>query len=126
MRVVVVGLGTIGSAVKKLLEERGHDVVSVGRTSGDFQADISDPASLKKMFARIGQFDAVANAAGDVFPGPFEQVTDEQWAKSVAGKGMGQINLVRAPAHCGQGLFHAHLWRHDRGVHAGRHDWNHH
>jgi NAD(P)-dependent dehydrogenase (short-subunit alcohol dehydrogenase family) len=96
MRVVVVGLGTIGSAVKKLLEERGHNVVSVGLKSGDFQADISDPASLKKLFARIGQFDAVANAAGDVFPGPFDQVTDDQWAKSVAGKGMGQINLVRA------------------------------
>jgi NAD(P)-dependent dehydrogenase (short-subunit alcohol dehydrogenase family) len=96
MRVVVVGPGTIGSAVKKLLEERGHNVVSVGRKSGDFQADISDSASLKKLLARIGQFDAVANAAGDVFPGPFEQATDDQWAKSVAGKGMGQINLVRA------------------------------
>jgi NAD(P)-dependent dehydrogenase (short-subunit alcohol dehydrogenase family) len=46
--------------------------------------------------SKIGRSDAVANAAGDVFPGPFEQVTDEQWAKSIAGKGMGQINLVRA------------------------------
>ena len=96
MKVVVVGLGTIGSAVKKLLQEHGHNVVSVGRKSGDFQADISDPASLKKLFSSVGQFDAVANAAGDVFPGPFEQVADEQWAKSVAEKGMGQINLVRA------------------------------
>lgn len=96
MKVVVVGLGTIGSAVKKLLQERGHNVVSVGRKSGDFQADISDPPSLKKLFSSVGQFDAVANAAGDVFPGPFEQVADEQWAKSVAEKGMGQINLVRA------------------------------
>jgi NAD(P)-dependent dehydrogenase (short-subunit alcohol dehydrogenase family) len=96
VKVVVVGLGTIGSAVKKLLEDRGYNVVSVGRKSGDFQADISDPASPKKLFADIGPFDAVANAAGDVFPGPFEEATDEQWAKSVAGKGMGQINLVRA------------------------------
>ena len=53
-------------------------------------------ASLKKLFANIGGFEAVANAAGDVFPGPFEELTDEQWAKSIAGKGMGQINLVRA------------------------------
>jgi NAD(P)-dependent dehydrogenase (short-subunit alcohol dehydrogenase family) len=96
MRVVVVGTGTVGSAVKKLLAERGHSVISVGRKSGDYQADTSDPASLKKLFAGIGPFDAVANAAGDVFPGPFEQVTDEQWAKSIAGKGMGQINIVRA------------------------------
>jgi NAD(P)-dependent dehydrogenase (short-subunit alcohol dehydrogenase family) len=96
VRVVVVGLGTIGSAVKKLLEERGHSVVSVGRKSGDFQADISDAASLGKLFVEIGQFDAVANAAGDVFFGPFEQASDDQWAWSIAAKGMGQINLVRA------------------------------
>jgi NAD(P)-dependent dehydrogenase (short-subunit alcohol dehydrogenase family) len=51
--------------------------------------------SLKKFFASIGPFDAVANAAGDVFPGPFKDLTDEQWAKSIAGKGMGQINVVR-------------------------------
>ena len=38
----------------------------------------------------------MANAAGDVFPGPYEQTTDEQWAKSINSKGMGQINLVRA------------------------------
>ena len=53
-------------------------------------------ASLKKLFANIGPFDAVANAAGDVFPGPLEELTDEQWAKSIAGKGMGQINVVLA------------------------------
>src|SRR5438045_3188925 len=96
MKVIVFGTGTIGSAVGKLLKEHGHEVVSVGRKSGDYQADISNMESLKWLFANIGPFDAVANAAGDVFPGPFEDVTDEQWAKSIAGKGMGQINLVRA------------------------------
>ena len=55
MRVVVVGLGTIGSAVKNLLEQRGHSVVSVGRKSGDHQADTSDPASLKKLFGRLSR-----------------------------------------------------------------------
>ena len=96
MRVVVIGSGTIGSAVGKMLKEHGHEVASVGRKSGAHQADISDMASLKTLFANIGPFDAVANAAGDVFPGPFEELTDEQWAKSIAGKGMGQINLVSA------------------------------
>jgi NAD(P)-dependent dehydrogenase (short-subunit alcohol dehydrogenase family) len=96
MRAVVVGTGTVGSAVKKVLEEHGHQVVTVGRKSRDFQADTTNPASLRALFARIGPFGAVANAAGEVFPGPFEQLTDEQWAKSIAGKGMGQINLVRA------------------------------
>lgn len=96
MKAIVVGTGTIGSAVRKTLEQYGHEVVSVGRKSGDLQADIGDPASLKALFSTIGPFDAVANAAGDVFPGPFEQTTDQQWADSIRSKGMGQINLVRA------------------------------
>jgi NAD(P)-dependent dehydrogenase (short-subunit alcohol dehydrogenase family) len=96
MKVIVVGTGTIGTAVGKTLREHGHEVVSLGRKSGDYQADISNMQSLKKFFASIGPFDAVANAAGDVFPGAFEDLTDEQWAKSIAGKGMGQINVVRA------------------------------
>src|SRR6202051_1203949 len=53
-------------------------------------------ASLTALFSRLGPFDAVANAAGDVFPSPLEETTDDQWAKSIASKGMGQINLVRA------------------------------
>ena len=95
MKAIVIGSGTIGSAVKKALEEKGHEVVSVGRKSGDFQADISDPESLKALFSRVGSFDAVANAAGDVFFGALEQATDDQWANSIKSKGMGQINLVR-------------------------------
>lgn len=47
MKAIVIGSGTIGSAVRKALEEKGHEVVSVGRKSGDYQADISDPESLK-------------------------------------------------------------------------------
>ncbi|MBK3563893.1 short chain dehydrogenase [Streptomyces sp. MBT62] len=99
MKVIVVGTGTIGTAVRATLAEHGHEVLSVGRTSGDLRADITDMASLRALFAEAagaGGFDAVAGAAGDVFPAPLEQATDQQWADSVAAKGMGQINLVRA------------------------------
>src|ERR1700681_1986871 len=94
MKAIVIGSGTIGSAVRKALEEKGHEVVSVGRKSGDYQADISHPESLKALFSRIGSFDAVADAAGDVSFGALEESTDEQWANSIKFKGMGQINLV--------------------------------
>src|SRR6202167_4355059 len=96
MKAIVIGSGTIGFAVRKALEEKGHEVVSVGRKSGDHQADICDPVSLKALFSRIGAFDAVANAAGDVSFGALEQTTDEQSASSIQSKGMGQINVVRA------------------------------
>jgi NAD(P)-dependent dehydrogenase (short-subunit alcohol dehydrogenase family) len=96
VRAIVVGTGTIGAAVKKVLQEHGHDVATVGRASGDFKADISDIESLRSLFATIGSFDAVANAAGDVFPAPLELTTDEQWTQSLRSKGIGQINVVRA------------------------------
>ena len=81
--------------MKKTLGEKGHEVVSVGRKSGDYKADISDSNSLNALFSKVGSFEAVACAAGDVFPAPLEQTTDEQWANSIKAKGMGQINLVR-------------------------------
>jgi NAD(P)-dependent dehydrogenase (short-subunit alcohol dehydrogenase family) len=96
MRIIVVGSGVVGAAVKQLLLQHGHEVVTVGRKSGDFQADIADAESLRSLFPRVGAFDAVANAAGDVFPAPLELATDEQWAKSIGTKGMGQVHFVRA------------------------------
>jgi nucleoside-diphosphate-sugar epimerase len=95
MKAIVIGSGTIGSAVRKALAEKGHEVVFVGPKSGDYQADISDPESLKTLFSRIGSFDAVANAAGDVSFGALEESTDEQWANSIKFKGMGQIRTAR-------------------------------
>src|SRR5260370_33006452 len=73
MKAIVIGSRTTGSAVRKALEEKGHEVVCVGRKSGDYQADISDPESLKTLFSRMGSFDAVANAAGDVSFGALEE-----------------------------------------------------
>ena len=96
MKVIVIGTGTIGSAVRHSLVGHGHEVVSVGRRSGDVHADITDMSSLRELFATVGRFDAVANAAGDVFPDALPNTTDDQWTRSIAAKGMGQINVVRA------------------------------
>ena len=97
MRIILFGIGTIGAAVKATLQANGHEVRTVSRTPGpDLLADLTDAKSLRVLFEHAGAFDAVACAAGDVFPAPHDQATDEQWAKSFAAKAMGQINLVRA------------------------------
>jgi NAD(P)-dependent dehydrogenase (short-subunit alcohol dehydrogenase family) len=97
MKVVLFGAtGTIGSAVQKALEAKGHEVIGITRKSGQFQADMEDIESLKAVYTKIASFDHVACAAGDVFPAPLEQTTDEQWARSFRSKAMGQINVVRA------------------------------
>ena len=54
MRILLIGAsGTVGSAVKAELAQR-HDVISIGRNSGDFQVDISDSASIRRLFEQTG------------------------------------------------------------------------
>jgi NAD(P)-dependent dehydrogenase (short-subunit alcohol dehydrogenase family) len=96
MKVIVIGTGTVGQAVSHTLTSHGHLVVTVGRKSGDRHADITDINSLNSLFESVDGFGAVASAAGDVFPAPLELTTDEQWGASIAAKGRGQIDLVRA------------------------------
>jgi NAD(P)-dependent dehydrogenase (short-subunit alcohol dehydrogenase family) len=96
MKVVLVGAhGTIGSKVNQALKEAGHQVVPVGRKTGDFWADISNPESVRELYRKIGEFDAVANASGDVAFASLEQLTPEQWTHSLNSKLMGQIHLVQ-------------------------------
>jgi NAD(P)-dependent dehydrogenase (short-subunit alcohol dehydrogenase family) len=95
MKAIVIGTSTIGNAVTALFRDAGHEVVQVGRSTGDTHADLTDSGSLRALFAAHAPFDAVANAAGEVFPSALQDTDDDQWARSIASKGMGQINLVR-------------------------------
>jgi len=96
MKIIVIGTGIIGAAVSQAARQAGHHVVTAARSSGDEHADTTDRASLDTLFARIGPFDAVASAAGEVFPAPLADATDQQWQRSLESKGIGQINIVRA------------------------------
>ena len=73
MRILLVGAtGKLGTAVHQELVERKHDVVTVARTGGDLQYDVTDPAQVADLYRTIGQVDAVASAAGSV---PWKPVT---------------------------------------------------
>lgn len=96
MKIVLVGArGTIGSKVDELLAREGHEVVRVGKTSGDFRANIEDRASIRALYEKIGSFDAVANASGDVAFAPLEKLGPKDWERSLGSKLMGQIHLVQ-------------------------------
>ena len=99
MKIIIIGAtGTIGKHVAKALE-KDHQVVSVGSKRGDVQVNLSDPASIKKMYESIGAFDAVICAAGDGHFGPLEKMTDADFRVSVNSKLMGQVNLVLIGQH---------------------------
>jgi len=94
MRILLVGAsGTIGRAVHDNLSQR-HEVVRVGRSSGDLQVDITDSTSIRQLFDRAGTFDALVSTVGKVHFGPLEQFTEEQFDIGLRDKLMGQVKLV--------------------------------
>ena len=96
MRILLIGAsGTLGSAVGAALGERGHDLVTVGRTSGDLRADVTKPTDLARVFDEAGNLDAVVSAAGSV---PYKRITDmtpDDYLGAYHGKVASQVELVR-------------------------------
>lgn len=96
MRILIIGgHGTIGRAVAAELGKT-HEVVRVGRSSGDLRVDLTNFASVQAMFARAGALDAVVTTTGKVHFGPLTQMTPEQFKLGLQDKLMGQINVVLA------------------------------
>jgi NAD(P)-dependent dehydrogenase (short-subunit alcohol dehydrogenase family) len=94
MRIIVIGAaGDVGTAICAELGQR-HDLIRVGRTSGDIHADIAERASIRAMYARTGMVDAVVSAAGDVHFGPLTELTQDQFMRGLTHKVMGQVNVV--------------------------------
>ncbi|MFM5414277.1 short chain dehydrogenase [Aeromonas dhakensis] len=96
MKIVIVGAsGTIGSAVSDLLA-KDHQVIRVGHSQGDARVDMRDPASIRGLFAKLGQFDSLVVASGSAAFNALTEMTDEEWQLGIQSKLMGQINLTRA------------------------------
>ena len=95
MKIVLIGAnGKIGELVQKAMAGAGHEIVKVGRKSGDFQVEIENRESVRKLYQAVGSFDAVAIAAGEVAFAPLSELTAEKWEFSLGSKLMGQISLV--------------------------------
>src|SRR5882757_959768 len=96
MRIILIGAsGTLGRAVSAELSPR-HEIVAVGRTSGEFQSDMRELQSLKSVLQRIGKVDAIVCTAGSVHFGPWAEMTPEKFDIGLRDKLMGQVNTVLA------------------------------
>src|SRR3984893_12120670 len=96
VKIILIGAnGKIGELVQTAMAGAGHEIVKVGRKSGDFQVDIESRDSILQLYQVVGSFDAVAVAAGEVVFAPLSQLTAENWQFSLGSKLMGQISLVQ-------------------------------
>ena len=64
MKVIVIGAaGAVGKTAVDALASR-HEIITVGRNSGDVQADIENVDSIRAMYQLVGKVDAVVSAVG--------------------------------------------------------------
>ena len=94
MKIIIVGAtGAVGKTAVDALSAR-HEVIRVGRTSGDVQMDIEDIDSIRAMYQQVGNVDAVVSAIGQVHFGAVHEMTSEQFMKGINQKVLPQVNLV--------------------------------
>ena len=87
MKILLVGdSGTIGSAVAALLTSRGHTVIGSSRSHAERPVDLTDAASIDKLYAAVGTVDAVACAGGHVVYGPISDMSYDKYRASLATK----------------------------------------
>ncbi len=94
MKILVIGAsGHIGGVVADTLASRGHDVLRASRT-GEWTVDITEPESVRALFAATGTVDAIIVAAGKV---PFKHVTEldrDDYLAAFVSKALPQLALV--------------------------------
>jgi len=94
LKIILIGAeGDIGRAAYDELAAR-HEIIKVGRNSGDINADISDRKSIESLFREVGTIDAVITTVGTVHFGPLNELTEEQFMLGLTNKVMGQVNVV--------------------------------
>jgi len=94
MKIIVIGAsGAVGKCAVDALSPR-HEVITVGRSSGDIHADIEDVDSIRAMYRETGRVDAVVSAVGHGHFGAVDEMTSEQFMKGFNHKVLPQVNLV--------------------------------
>ncbi len=94
MKIIIVGAnGAVGKTAVDALSSR-HEIIAVGKSSGDIQVDIEDVDSIRAMYQEVGKVDSVVAAVGHGHFGTVDEMTSEQFMQGINHKVLPQINLV--------------------------------
>src|SRR6476620_8521716 len=95
MKIIVIGAtGTIGVEVAKALSGSKHEVIHASRNV-EFKVNLEDSASIRAMFDKIPDVDAVISCAGNAAFRPFVDLTNADYELGLRSKLMGQVTLAR-------------------------------
>lgn len=81
--------------VREALSGTGHDVVGVARSSGEIKVNLDEHSTIRAMFDKISDVDAVISCAGNAAFKPFAELTDADYELGLRNKLMGQVSLAR-------------------------------
>ncbi len=99
MKIILIGAsGTIGRAVQEALAPR-HDIITVGKTHGQYQVDVTQSDSIRALFERVGKVDAIVSTTGALHFGPLAEMTAEHFKIGLHNKLLGQVDLALIGQH---------------------------
>lgn len=95
MKIIVIGAtGTIGQAVVNELSAR-HDVIRAGYNNGDIQVDITCLDSIKAMYEKVKNIDAIVMTTGKTVFKPLLDFEQTDYRVGLDNKLLGQISVVQ-------------------------------
>jgi NAD(P)-dependent dehydrogenase (short-subunit alcohol dehydrogenase family) len=95
MKAIVIGAtGIIGSEVVNAFRDAGFEVVESSRNDG-VRSDLEKPETLEQLFMETGKVDVIVSAAGYAAMGKLEELSADDFKKSLNSKLMGQVYLVQ-------------------------------